>query len=102
MNNFWASLFEHLKGCGQNATLFLVALAGLFGLVVVAAIIVHSELRQYVIPALPWLGILLVAWAWHAIHRARARRRERMPHSPLSDDELTKARCKLEGGRKPR
>ena len=96
MNHFWASLFEHLKGCGQNATLFLVALAGVFGLVVVAAVIVESELRQYVIPALPWLGIFPAAWICHAIRRARARRRARLLQSPLSEDELSKARSKLQ------
>jgi hypothetical protein len=95
MNHFWASLFDHVKGCGQNATLFLVALAGILGLVVVAAIIVQSELRQYFIGVLPWLGIFLVVWICQAIRRARARRRAKLPHSPLSEDELSKARCKL-------
>jgi len=102
MNHFWASLFEHLKGCGQNATLFLVALAGVVGLVVVAAIIVQSELRQYFVAALPWLGIFLVVWICQVIRRARARRRERLWRSPLSEDELSKARCKLGKSHDPR
>ena len=102
MNHFWVSLFEHLKGCGQNATLFLIALGGVFGLVVVAAIIVQSELRQYFIGALPWLGIVLAVWTCQAIRRARARRRERLLQSPLSEDELSKARCKLAKSRDPR
>lgn len=101
MNHFWASLFDHLKGCGQNATLFLIALAGVSGLVVVAVIIVESELRQYFIGVLPWLGIFLVVWICQAIRRARARRRARLPHSPLSEDELSKARCKLAKSRDP-
>jgi hypothetical protein len=101
MNHFWASLFDHLKGCGQHATLFLVALAGVVGLVVVAVIIVESEFRQYFIGALPWLGIFLVVWICQAIRRARARRRARLLQSPLSEDELSKARCKLAKSRDP-
>jgi hypothetical protein len=100
MNHFWANLFEHLKGCGQNATLFLVALAAFLGLVLVAAIAIHSELRQYLVAALPWLGLLLVVWSCRALIRARTRRRERLPHAPLSDDELAKARRRLGSGRK--
>jgi cobalamin biosynthesis protein CobD/CbiB len=101
MSHFWSSLFEHLKGCGQNATLFLVGLAGFLGLVVVAAIIAQSQLRQYVVAALPWLAVFLLVWTSLAIRRARARRRERWLRSPLSEDELSKARRRLGRHRDP-
>jgi cobalamin biosynthesis protein CobD/CbiB len=100
MSPFWSSLFGHLKGCGQNATLFLVALAGFVALLVVVALIVTTELRQYFTAALPWVAGFLVVWSGFTIRRARARRREQALHSPLSDDELAKARSKL--GRHPR
>jgi peptidoglycan/LPS O-acetylase OafA/YrhL len=102
MSHFWCSLFEHLKGCGQNATLFLVALAGFVGLLVAAAIILNTQLRQYFMAALPWLGVLLAAWGGLAIRRARARRRERLLQSPMSEDEVSKARSKLVRSRNPR
>jgi hypothetical protein len=102
MSHFWSSLFEHLKDCGQNATLFLVALAGFIGLLVVAAIIIHTEVGQYFIAALPWLGVLLAAWGCLAFRRARARRRERLRQLPLSEDEVSKARSKLVRSRNPR
>ena len=100
MSPFWGSLFEHLRGCGRSATLFLFALAGFLGLVVLLAIIAcQSELRQFILHALPWLSLPVAAWICVAIRRACVRRRERLLRSPLSDDELRVARLKL---RKPR
>ena len=102
MNNFWASLFDHLKGCGQNATLFLVALAGVFGLVALIAVAIEPQARRYLVASLPWLGVFLAVWTGWFVRRVRARRRERLGHSPLSEDELAKARCKLAKSRDPR
>ena len=102
MNHFWASLFEHLKGCGQNATLFLLALAGVFAMVTLTALALEPQVRRHLVAALPWLGLLLFVWICWIVRRMRARRRERLRHSPLSEDELSKARRKLARSSDPR
>ena len=95
MNPFWNGLFEHFKKCGRDATLFVVTLAGLFGLLTVGAVILQTELGNYALPALPWIGLAAAVWMCLAIRRTMARRREGLQRRPLSDDELFKARCKL-------
>lgn len=90
MSPFWNSLFDHLRGCGRNATIFMLALAGFFGLLIAAATIYQTRIWQYVVPALPAIGLV---WACKAIQRAR--RPERLQRSPLSCDELRVARSKL-------
>ncbi|PYJ00162.1 MAG: hypothetical protein DME25_21380 [Verrucomicrobia bacterium] len=95
MSPFWNSLFEHVKDCGRDATLFLITLAGLLGALVGVAIICLNDWAEYVVRALPVLGLFAVIWAFLAIRRARARRRQRLQRKPLSDDELRVARSKL-------
>ncbi len=95
MTPFWGSLFAHLKDCGRNATLFMFALAGFFGLLLLAATAFNTELREYLLPGLAILGGLVLVWLIRGIRRARLRRRERLRGEPLSDDELRKARSKL-------
>ena len=73
----------------------MFALAGCFGVLFLCAIAWQSELRQFFAPALPWLGLLAVAWICLAIRHARLRRRDRLERAALSDDELRKARSKL-------
>ncbi|MDE3069039.1 MAG: hypothetical protein KGJ60_16025, partial [Verrucomicrobiota bacterium] len=48
---------------------------------------------------LPGVGIFAVALVWRTIRRLRARRRDRLTFSPLSRDELRKARSKLRKGK---
>jgi len=96
MTPFWNSLFDHLKGCGRNATLFMFALAAFFGLLILAAVVFTTEIRQYLLPALGIPGILALIWLSREIRRARVRRRERLQRGPLSDDELRVAREKLQ------
>jgi len=98
MSPFWSSLFVHLRDCGRNASLFMFALAGCLGVLLLALFVCQSELRRFIIPALPWLAVLLLAWVCLAIRRARLRRLEKLHRSPLSEDELRVARSKL---RKP-
>ncbi len=100
MNNFWGNLFEHLKNCGQNATLFLLALAAFFGLVIGTAFVLQPGVREHLISAFPWIGLLLVIGVRRLIIRARRRQPERLPRGSLSADELAKARGKLERHRK--
>jgi len=95
MGPFWSSLFDHLKHCGRNATLFIFTLGGLLALTVLAAIICDTQLHKYLLPALPGIILLALAWVGLVIRRARARRRQRLERSPLSRDELRVARSKL-------
>ena len=99
MSPFWSSFCSHLRDCGRNATLFVFALAGFLGVLMVAIIVSKSELLRDALPLLPGLGLFAVAWVCVAIHRRRVRRRERMHRSPLSDDELRVARSKLRKSR---
>ena len=95
MGPFWSSLFEHLKHCGRGGTVFMLTLAGLVVLAALGAIICNTQLYKYLLPVLPGIILLGVAWVVVAIRRARAQRRERLHHSPLSRDELRVARSKL-------
>ena len=99
MSPFWTSFFSHLRDCGRNATLFVFALAGFLGVLVVAIAFSNSALLRDALPVLPGLGLIAVAWVCVAIHRARVRRRERLHRPPLSDDELRVARSKLRKSR---
>ncbi len=96
MTPFWSGLFDHLRECGRNATLFMFALAGFFSLLILAAVVCNTEVRQYALPALAIPGILALIWLGREIRRARARHRERLQRGPLSYDELRVAREKLQ------
>lgn len=102
MNSFWTSLFDNLKVCGRNATFFVCLLAAFFGVPVLIAVLSETGARDYVLPALPWIGVFALAWAARAIRRARARRRERLERHPLSRDELRVARSRLMKDRNPK
>lgn len=95
MGPFWTSLFEHLKHCGRSATLFILTLAALCILIFLAAILYAAHLHKYLLPALPVIVVLSVAWVGVFVRRARVRRREGLLRSPMSDDELRAARSKL-------
>jgi hypothetical protein len=99
MSPFWASLFQYLRHCGRDATLFIVALIGIGGVCVVAAIIQVNGLQQYLIYVWPPLAIAALIWVCLAIRRACARRRERLHRQPLSPDELRAALSKLRGNK---
>ena len=95
MNYFWGSLGDHLKDCGRNATLFLLSLAGIFGLLICIACVLQTSLRDSLVYALPLAGFFLLHWLAVAIRRTFFRRDERSKYSRLSSDELAKARSKL-------
>jgi hypothetical protein len=95
MNPFWTSFFEHLRDCGRDATLFLMALAGFVGLLVIIAILETTALREYFLQAaLVALLFTLVRLAL-LLRRFRARRRNPLRFPPLSRDERRVARSKL-------
>jgi|ERR1043166_1812765 uncharacterized membrane protein len=95
MGPFWKSLGEGLKDRGRNPTVFIIAVAVFFGLTGLIALVKEAGLTQYIMPALPWMGVFAATWAGVAIRRGRERRRERLQRPPLSCDELRAARSKL-------
>ena len=95
MSPFWAGLFENLQGRGRNAALFILVLPTLIIASFVAARIPESTYRNTILPALPWVGLVVVIWSVRTFLRARARNRERLARAVLSNDERCKARAKL-------
>src|SRR5436190_13248737 len=71
MSPFWASFFDQLRGCGRNATLFILTLGCLFILLVVVAIIYANDFQRYLIAALPAAGLFVMVWIWNTLRRAR-------------------------------
>lgn len=98
MNYFWGNVFEYFKE-RRYAAVFFGTLAGLVGAIALGALLIELiyayDMEGYLIYALPGLALLFSAWVGHGLARARARRRDRYKISPLSRDELTKARSKL-------
>ena len=95
MNSFWAGLFENLQGRGRNATLFILVVPTLVIAAFVAVRMPESTYGNTRLFALPCAGLVVTAWAVRACLRARARSRERLARSALSNDERCKARAKL-------
>jgi len=77
--------------CRNNANLFLLVLAGF----IIALLIGRTDLGQYLISVLVVLGVYLLILAASAIYHAWTFCRQQVPRSPLSRDELRKARSKL-------
>ncbi|MGA3142325.1 MAG: hypothetical protein ABSF10_04690 [Verrucomicrobiota bacterium] len=80
MNSFWGNRYDTFKD-RRYAALFLIALGALALLPIL----------------LPVMGLYVLARGWSAFCLARANRRNKLRYSPLSRDELHKARSKLVG-----
>ena len=95
MNPFWTGFFQQFKDCGRGALSFFLGLVTLFGLLLGAVILDKTNVSPQVL-----MGITLFIFLWMAllIRRAWKRRRQRLNFSPLSSDELVKARSKLKNG----
>jgi len=78
MNSFWSNLYDRYKD-RRYAALFLATLVAL----VLSPIL------------LPVMGLYGLARGWSAFRLARSNRRNKLRYSPLSRDELAKARSKL-------
>lgn len=92
MDFFWGNVFDYFKERRLGAV-FLASLAMVIGLLLLGTVFGNF----------PWawpmfftgLGIMLLVLIWRAIRQARAGRSNRYKSSPLSRDELRKARSKL-------
>ena len=94
MSPFWASFFEHMRGCGRHAALFLMALPALLVLIAIG-VSLDQAFPQARVPALSVIACCALAWLFAVIRRARTRRRQRLERQPLSDNEWRIARSKL-------
>ena len=98
MNYFWGNVFEYFKD-RRVAGIFFCTLMVLLALLLVGAILFQAigeeNLRTGFNYSLPFLIALFFIWIWRCIQRARTRSRDRYKISPLSRDELRKARSKL-------
>jgi Na+-driven multidrug efflux pump len=98
MNYFWGNVFEYFKDRRGPAVFFISLLVLLVLLFIGAAIlqgIGAENLWTGFKYSLPVTGVVLAIWIWRSVRRARARSRDRYKISPLSRDEMRKARSKL-------
>jgi hypothetical protein len=98
MNSIWSNLYDKFKDRRYGA-LFFISLMSVLGLlllaVMVGQIIGPANVQEYVLQALPGVGIIIVALIWRAVRRSRAQRGKRFRREELSRDEVCKARSKL-------
>jgi len=102
MNFFWDNVFDYFKErrygaifFGSLAMFFVVFMLGTLSFQVFSA----YQLEDYLVYAVPALAGLFLIWIICGIRRQRARRWDRYKFSPLSRDELAKARSKLRTAR---
>ncbi len=98
MNYFWGNIFDYVKD-RRFVPVFFITLAVLFGVPLGVAILVGSTnisdyLKYWPVLATA-LAVCLLIVIWREVAEARRRRRNRYKISPMSRDELTKARSKL-------
>jgi nucleoside recognition membrane protein YjiH len=103
--NFWGNLLEHFKS--RSAWLFMPALLVFFAIILLPQFLsaLFSEIDfpnfdlEKILRVLFWVMpvvvVLVVAGIAKMIRRSRARRKKRYEISPLSRDEIRKARSKL-------
>lgn len=102
MDYFWGNMFEYFKDRRYAAVFFgtLMALGGLFVAVVIGVQIFSAYNLQnyldYIVPGTSAIfALLFTVWIIRFRRRMLARRKERYKISPMSRDELNKARSKL-------
>jgi hypothetical protein len=96
MNSFWGNRYDSFKD-RRYGGLFVSTVLAFIALLVLGAAIGLFNQQIYFPYLLPGIGLLTAAWIWRGLHRARAERKKRLQYSPLSRDELHKARSKLVG-----
>ncbi len=103
MNSIWNNLYDRAKDRRYGA-LFFSSLVGFF-VVVVLGVLVYNilggmdfgtfDLQSHFLELLPGILIIIAAFVWRGIRRARAQRGKRFRREELSRDEIRKARSKL-------
>lgn len=100
MDYFWGNIFEYFKD-RRGPAVFCVALVAFFVVFAIGAAIFSAvpreDLAAIFICAASVLGLFFLISIISIIRRQRARARDRYKSSPLSRDELRKARSKLSG-----
>jgi hypothetical protein len=98
MNFSWDNVFDFAKD-RRFVPVFFITLAVLFGVPLGVAFLVGTTSISDYFKYWPVIVGIFAAWflilIGRAIIQARARRRDRYKISPLSRDEMTKARSKL-------
>lgn len=102
MDFFWSNAFEYFKDRRIAGIFFgtLLALGGLLIAGIIAAQIFCAynlqDYLKYIVPgAAAVFALLFTVWIIRFRRRLRARRNDRYKISPMSRDELNKARSKL-------
>jgi hypothetical protein len=94
MNSFWSNLYDSFKDRLYGG-LFLSTILAFIASLVLGAVIGFFNLQIYFPYMLLGIGLLVAIQIWRCLRRARAERKKRLQHSPLSRDELRVARSKL-------
>lgn len=95
MNPFWTGFFQQFKDCGRGTLSFFLGLITLFGLLLGAVLADKINVSPSVLTG---VTLFILLWTALLIRRAWKRRRQRLNFSPLSSDEMVKARSKLKNG----
>ena len=90
-----ADLYWNTWRCRRNCGVFLAALAGFVAFLCAVGFLRATGLDRFLPHLLCGFGIAFVGLVVKWVRQARARRRERLPRSPLSFDEWRVARNKL-------
>ena len=100
MNFFWSNVFDYFKDRRFAAVFFgtLMVLTGLLaaGFLMYQFVLAY-QLQGYLVYTWPVFSFAFLVWFGRVFKRARDRRHDRYKSSPLSRDELNKARSKLIG-----
>lgn len=98
MNSVWCNVFDYFKERRTAAILYstfvILAIVAGIGFLLYQVVLAY-DLQEYMGYAGMFAGVLFLVWVVRAVNRARARARCRYKSSPLSCDELKKARSKL-------
>lgn len=98
MDHFWINVFEYFKDRrGPKVFVYtLIVFAGLFiGGSILYEAIGPDNFQACLTYSWPFVALVILARVARGILQARARWRDRYKSSPLSRDELNKARSKL-------
>ncbi|HTV62153.1 MAG TPA: hypothetical protein VMH30_06250 [Verrucomicrobiae bacterium] len=104
MKSFWQDSYDGAKDRRYGALFFATLLASPLAVAIGAmiyAIVGPETFKDFVVPALPGVGLLLVALICLMTRRLRKRRQEQLKYASLSRDELVKARSKLRSQMRP-